>query len=101
MIFRYYVFNINENLAILSCFSAGLLFWKYSFECFTRNSNPALVTTVLGLRFMKEQLVHLPRTELDMMESNRDIATGGDDGLEKELQSVEEEITYIMLYKHS
>jgi hypothetical protein len=33
-----------------------------------------------------------------MMESNRDIATGGDDGLEKELQSVEEEITYKMLY---
>ena len=32
---------------------------------------------------MKEQLVHSPRTELDMMDSNRDIATGGDDGLEK------------------
>jgi hypothetical protein len=31
-----------------------------------------------------------------MMESNRDIVTGGDDGLEKELQSVEEEITYKM-----
>jgi hypothetical protein len=50
---------------------------------------------------MKEQLVHSPRTELDIMESNRDIATGGDDGLEKELKSVEEEITYKMLYKHS
>jgi len=36
---------------------------------------------------MKEQIVHSPRTELDMMVSNRDIATGGDDGLEKELQS--------------
>lgn len=32
---------------------------------------------------MKEQLVHSPRTELDMMESNRDIATGCDDGLKK------------------
>ena len=47
---------------------------------------------------MKEQLVHSPRTELDMMESNRDIASGGDDGLGKELQSVEKEITYKMLY---
>jgi hypothetical protein len=31
-----------------------------------------------------------------MMESNRDIAAGGDDGLEKELQLVEEQITYKM-----
>ena len=47
---------------------------------------------------MKEQFVHSPRMELDMMESNRDIATGGDNGLEKELQSVKEEIKYKMLY---
>ena len=32
------------------------------------------------------------------MESNRDIATGDGDSLEKELQSVEEEITYKMFY---
>lgn len=36
-----------------------------------------------------------------MMESNRDIATGDGDSLEKELQSVEEEITYKMFYQHS
>jgi hypothetical protein len=35
---------------------------------------------------MNEQLVHLPRTELDMMDSNRDIMNGGDGSLEKELQ---------------
>jgi hypothetical protein len=56
------------------------------------------MTAVLGFQFMKEQLVHSPRTELDTMESNRDIATGYGDGLEKELQSVVEEITYKMFY---
>ena len=32
-----------------------------------------------------------------MTEWNRDIATGGDDVLEEELQSIGEEITYKML----
>jgi hypothetical protein len=32
-----------------------------------------------------------------MMESNRDIVTGGDDGLEMELQLIKQESTYKIL----